>query len=109
MRHAIVPPYLLARIAAAQEPHLAHAAAAARATLAAQRGYHPARSRLMLSIDDAGALVAETAPAPDRTISDAQRREVLPGVRVRGEDDPPTRDLAVDQAFDGLGATFSFF
>lgn len=109
MRHAIVPPYLLARIAAAQEPHLAHAAAAARATLAAQRGYHPTRSRLMLSIDDAGSLVAETAPAPDRTISDAQRREVLPGVRVRGEDDPPTRDLAVDQAFDGLGATFYFF
>ena len=108
MRHAIVPPYLLARIAAAREPHLAHAAAAARATLDAQRDYRP-RSRLMLSIDEAGALVAETAPAPDRTIYDAQRREVLPGVRVRGEDDPPTDDIAVDEAFDGLGATFYFF
>ena len=109
MRHAIVPPYLLARIAAAREPHLAHAAAAARATLAAPREYRPARSRLRLSIDEAGTLVAETAPAPDRTISDAQGREVLPGVRVRGEDDPPTDDIAVDQAFDGLGATFDFF
>jgi Zn-dependent metalloprotease len=109
MRHAIVPPYLLARIAAAREPHLAHAAAAARATLEAQREYRPKRSRLRLTIDESGSLVADTAPAPDRTVFDAQRREVLPGVRVRGEDDPPTNDLAVDQAFDGLGATFEFF
>ena len=109
MRHAIVPPYLLARIAAAREPHLAHAAAAARATLAAQREYRPTRSRLRLTIDESGSLVAETAPAPDRTIYDAQGREVLPGMRVRGEDDPPTHEIAVDQAFDGLGATFEFF
>ena len=109
MRHAIVPPYLLARIAATREPHLAHAAAAARATLAAQREYRPTRSRLRLTIDESGSLVAETAPAPDRTIYDAQGRETLPGVRVRGEDDPPTNDIAVDQAFDGLGATFELF
>jgi len=109
MRHAIIPPYLLARVAAAQEPHLAHAAQAARATLAVEREYRPVRSRLRLSIDEAGALIAETAPAPDRTISDAGGRETLPGVQVRTEDDAPTGDLAVDQAFDGLGATFDFF
>lgn len=108
MRHAIVPPYLLARIAAAQEPRLARASAAAQATLAAPRGYEP-RSRVRLSIEEPGTLVMESAPAPDRTISDARNREVLPGVRVRGEDDPPTGDTAVDQAFDGLGATFDFF
>lgn len=107
MAHAIVPPYLLARIAAVQDPGFAKAAEAARATLALPRAYRPMRSRLRLSVED-GALVAEAAPAPDRTIFDAQRREVLPGVRVRGEDDPPTADLAVDEAFDGLGATFEF-
>ncbi|WP_133545203.1 M4 family metallopeptidase [Microbacterium sp. BK668] len=109
MRHAIVPPYLLARIAAATEPHLARAAEAARATLEGEREYRPSRSRLRLSIDEAGSLVAETGPAPDRTISDARNRETLPGVRVRGEDDPPTGDEAVDEAFDGLGATFDFY
>lgn len=109
MRHAIIPPYLLARLAAAREPHLAHAARAAQATLAAPREYRPVRSRLRLSIDETGSLVAEAAPAPDREISDAQRRETLPGIRVRGEDDPPTGDAAVDEAFDGLGATFDFF
>ncbi|GAA2984866.1 Zn-dependent metalloprotease [Microbacterium terrae] len=108
MVHAIVPPYLLARIAAAQEPHLARAAEAARQTLAAPREYRPERSRLRLSIEDGGTLVVEATPAPDREISDAERREVLPGTRVRGEDDPATGDDAVDEAFDGLGATFDF-
>ncbi len=106
---AIVPPYLLARIAAAQEPHLAHAAEAARATLAAPREYQPSRTRLELSIEEPGTLVFETAPAPDREISDAQQREALPGVVVRREGEPPTGDEAVDEAFDGLGATFDFF
>lgn len=108
MAHAIVPPYLLARIAAVQEPTWARAAEAARSTLAAPRDYRPVRSRLRLSIENDGTLVAETTPAPDREISDAQRREVLPGVRVRGEDDPATGDEAADEAFDGLGATFDF-
>ncbi|WP_404431960.1 M4 family metallopeptidase [Microbacterium lacus] len=109
MVHAIIPPYLLARIASVQEPSWAHAARAARATLAAPRTYRPVRTRLRLSIDEDGSLVAETAPAPDRTISDAQQRERLPGVRVRSEEDPATGDAAADEAFDGLGATFDFF
>lgn len=108
MAHAIVPPYLLARIAAVQEPTWARAAEAARSTLAAPRDYRPVRSRLRLSIEDGDTLVAEATPAPDREISDAQRQEVLPGVRVRGEDDPATGDAAADEAFDGLGATFDF-
>ena len=49
----------------------------------------------------------EGSPAPDRVISDAQHRETLPGVRVRGEDDPASDDVAVNQAFDGLGDTFA--
>ncbi|GAA1925673.1 M4 family metallopeptidase [Microbacterium aoyamense] len=108
MAHAIVPPYLLARIAAVQEPTWARAAEAARATLAVPRPYRPGRTRLRLSIEDGGTLVAEAAPAPDRTISDAQQRETLPGVRVRGEDDPATGDESVDEAFDGLGETYDF-
>ena len=109
MTHAFVPPYLLARIAAVREPEFQHAAAAARATLAAPRPYRPGRSRLELSIDESGALVAEAVPAPDRTIFDAGGREILPGTRVRGEDDPASGDAAVDEAFDGLGATFDFY
>jgi Zn-dependent metalloprotease len=105
--HAIVPPYLLARLAATQEPRLAAASEAARATLAAPRSYRPVRAQLDLSVEG-DALVVEASPNADRVISDAQGREELPGTRVRGEDDPPTGDAAADEAFDGLGATFSF-
>lgn len=106
-RHAIVPPFLLARIAESAPSTMARAAAAAARTLAAPRPPR-GRSRLRLSIEH-GALVAETSPAPDRVISDAGGVERLPGRRVRGEDEPPTGDAAADEAFDGLGATFDFF
>ena len=108
MTRAIIPPYLLARIAAVQEPTWARAADAARATLAAPLEYRPPRTRLRLSVEE-GALVLEAAPAAERIISDAQRREELPGATARREDDPATGDVAVDEAFDGLGATFDFF
>ena len=45
--YAIVPPYLLARLADAESPHLAVAAEAARATLATPRVYHP-RGRISM-------------------------------------------------------------
>jgi Zn-dependent metalloprotease len=67
------------------------------------------RSRIRMSVEEPGTLVFEGGPAPDRTISDARHLENLPGVRVRGEDDPPTGDADVDEAFDGLGATFDFY
>ncbi len=105
---AIIPPYLLSRLAATDAPHLARAAAAARATLAAPRRYLPVRATIDLSVDG-GALVVEASPAPDRVISDAEMREDLPGVRVRGEDDPVSADAAVNQAFDGLGSTFALY
>ena len=105
--YAIVPPYLLSRLADAEAPHLAVAAEAARQTLAVTRAYHATRANLEVSVEG-DALVFEGSPAPDRVISDAERRERLPGVRVRGEDDPATGDTAADQAFDGLGETFAF-
>ncbi len=106
--HWIVPPYLLARIAASERPGFARAADAAQRTLVAPRSYRPGRTRLTLSIDG-DALVAEATPAPDRTISDAHGTTTLPGTAVRREDDPPVEDTSVNEAFDGLGATFDLF
>jgi Zn-dependent metalloprotease len=108
MTQAIIPPFLLARLAETDEPRLARAAAAARATLAAGRPQRRVRARLRLSIDESGTLVAEAAPAPDRVVFDAGNTERLPGAIVRNEDDPETGDAAADEAFDGLGATFDF-
>jgi Zn-dependent metalloprotease len=106
-RCAIVPPYLLARIAASDHPSFTHAAEAAQRTLLAPRPYRP-RTRLTLSIDG-DTLIAEATSAPDRTVSDAQHRTTLPGVTVRREDDPPVADASVNQAYDGLGWTFDLF
>ena len=100
--HGIIPAYLLARLA--ESGRFPRAADAARQTLLA--GRPPFRARITLSIDAEGSLVAELTDAPNRTISDAQNTETLPGVVVRGEDDDPVQDAAVNEAFDGLGATF---
>lgn len=98
----VVPSYLLARLA--ESGRFPKAAAAARQTLTA--GRPPFRARIDLSIDENGDLVAQLSDAPNRTISDAGNTQQLPGAVVRTEDDEPVADTAVNEAFDGLGATF---
>ncbi|MGP6170406.1 M4 family metallopeptidase [Microbacterium sp. A204] len=100
--HGIIPTYLLARLA--QSSRFTKAADAARQTLLAGRPQF--RARINLSIDENGDLVAELTDAPNRTISDAGGTEKLPGIVVRTEDERPVADSAVNEAFDGLGATF---
>ena len=98
----IVPPYLLARIAAVPETRWERAAHAARATLEVHREYRPAPAaapRIRSAVS--------STPAAPREIADAQHREELPGVVVRREGEPPTADAVVDEAYDGLGATAS--
>ncbi|WAC68012.1 M4 family metallopeptidase [Microbacterium sp. SL75] len=108
MTPGIVPPFLLDRLASTDDPRMARAAEAARKTLAVPRPARPTRARLRLSIEG-DTLVAETAPVPDRVVSDAANTENLPGRRVRSEDDAPSGDAAVDEAYDGLGETYDFF
>lgn len=43
------------------------------------------------------------------TVYDAEHSQQLPGRRVRGEGDPPSADVAVNEAFDGLADTWDFF
>ncbi|MGM7680319.1 M4 family metallopeptidase [Microbacterium sp. A94] len=100
--HGIVPAYLLARVA--QSGRFTKAADAARQTLLA--GRPPFRARINLSIDEHGDLIAELTDAPNRTISDAQNTEKLPGLVVRSEGEAAVDDTTVNEAFDGLGATF---
>ncbi|MDF2492310.1 MAG: peptidase, partial [Microbacterium sp.] len=102
IRQGIVPAYLLVRLA--QSTRFPRAADAARQTLTV--GRPPLRARIDLSIDASGNLVAELSDAPARTISDARNTEDLPGAPVRREDDGPVADQAVNEAYDGLGATF---
>lgn len=44
-----------------------------------------------------------------RNVYNANNGTSLPGTLARGEGDPATGDLAVDEAYDGSGATYTFF
>jgi Zn-dependent metalloprotease len=48
-------------------------------------------------------------PHKERSISNASHTEKIPGVKSRGEGQGPTGDAAVDEAYDGLGATFDLY
>jgi Zn-dependent metalloprotease len=50
-----------------------------------------------------------TPPSPKRTIHDAGHSQNLPGKLLRSEGQSPVTDTAVNQAYDGLGDTFSFY
>ncbi|TPW76417.1 M4 family metallopeptidase [Schumannella soli] len=104
----IVPPFLLSRIAEAESARLAVAPRAARRTLALTDTTGRRRAAITFSVDGDD-LVAELTDQPDRTIADAQGSELLPGTVVRKEGDEPSGDVAVDEAYDGLGATFDLF
>jgi Zn-dependent metalloprotease len=49
------------------------------------------------------------APVKQRTIFTAGNTETLPGSPVRTEGAPATGDVAVDEAYDGLGHTWDFY
>jgi Zn-dependent metalloprotease len=112
--HAIVPPWLLDRIAAA-DPQYPTAAEAARRSLlrdAPMREWRNATEAPPFVEHDeepqTPSILAESA-RPDRRISDAGGEETLPGRLVRREGEPPTGDAAADEAYDGLGETFRLF
>jgi Zn-dependent metalloprotease len=44
-----------------------------------------------------------------RTIFDASQGTQLPGKLARGEGDPPSDDVTVNEAYDGSGATYDFY
>ncbi|MCM6763679.1 M4 family metallopeptidase [Rathayibacter sp. ZW T2_19] len=113
MRRTVVPPYLLVRIAHLDDPAFARAARAASRSLEQDLPFR--RVRPGEPSPDRGAPTATATPSPrnrvaalQRTISDAQTTETLPGVTVRTEGQPVTGDVAVDEAYDGLGAMSAF-
>ena len=109
VRCGIVPPYLLEALATSGQPHLEERA---RETLrldqlryeerARERALRP-EPRVSRSANRA------TSESPNRVIHDAENSTTLPGTKVRGEGDPATGDTAVNEAYDGLGATWELW
>ena len=99
---SVLPPYLLEEIAARAEGELAERA---RRTLELDGEMRAARVGRTPAVGTA----APGEPNPRRTVSDAHQTRTLPGTPVRREGDPSTGDPAVDEAYDGLGATWTLF
>ncbi|WP_250290619.1 M4 family metallopeptidase [Frankia sp. CiP1_Cm_nod1] len=109
--HCIVPPDLLARIvregeteeeraAALRTLQLDHSFRLARAETAARSGGREARPTTF----------GRQGGRPQRTIYDQHHQEIqTPGTPVRSEGQPATGDPAVDEAYDGFGATYDFY
>ena len=104
---SIIPPYVLQRLSQAEDPQRRSAAEAARRALAELPPLYAARS--IPGGLPPRSLRPEALPGLHREVADAQGRETLPGIPVRSEGDAPIGDAAVDEAYDGLGATYSLF
>jgi len=98
----IVPPYILQSIALKGDKRQQ---AAAWATLTDSEQFRGGRRILTVL-----APLASTATGTKRrTIYDARHGYALPGRLVRAERDPKSKDVAVNEAYDGSGATYDFF
>jgi Thermolysin metallopeptidase, alpha-helical domain/Thermolysin metallopeptidase, catalytic domain len=104
----IVPPYLVDRLA---ERAGGEHQRALRTTAGLDLALRAARVAARASAAPAGepASPATGEPAPRRTISDTHSSTTLPGDVVRAEGGEPAGDPAADEAYDGLGATWSLY
>jgi Zn-dependent metalloprotease len=97
---SILPPYILDAIVENGTPEQRRRALATLAVSERMRGRRQAMTHL---------LAAVPAGRKRRTVYDAGQTTRLPGVLVRGEDDPASGDPAVDEAFDGAGTTYDLY
>ncbi|MEO7269364.1 MAG: protealysin inhibitor emfourin [Knoellia sp.] len=108
---SIVPPYLLEALATSGDPAVE---LRARETLRIDqlRYEQHAREHALRSSGAAASRSANRATtddAPNRLIHDAKNGTTLPGTPVRAEGEPATNDVAVTEAYGGLGATWELW
>jgi Zn-dependent metalloprotease len=101
----IVPPHILAHIARTPTPATRRLADWALHTLLLSERVRGER----LGLGAIAPLAVTPAGEKRRTIYDARNREELPGTLVRGEGDPAGKDAAVNEAYEGAGATWDLF
>lgn len=110
-RHSIfciLPPHILSNIArygSSQEREFALKTLAADQTMRTNR----LTFSLLGGLQAPHPAAALASPQEKRSIYDAGQTQDLPGNLARGEGQPPVADVAVNQAYDGLGDTFTFY
>jgi Zn-dependent metalloprotease len=110
-RHSIfcvIPPYVLDQIAQNGTPQQRAAALRTKSVDNTFRALRLAGAAAKATQPQTAA-TAVVPPGKRRSIYTAAHTETLPGTLVRGEGQAPVGDVAVNEAYDGLGATFDFF
>ncbi|OZI59630.1 M4 family metallopeptidase [Bordetella genomosp. 11] len=102
-RHAVVPPYLLNRLARQGSPHV-RACATTTLTLIGDDGSLRGAAQAL-----ARTPAARPADGAARRVHTAEGGTALPGRPVRAEGQAATGDPATDEAYDYLGATHALF
>jgi Zn-dependent metalloprotease len=99
----ILPPYMLREIARNGTPEQRERAAR---TLLATEQF---RARRAVLTEHPALARRAVAAGKQRQVYSADYGSSLPGRLVRGEGNPPTGDRAVDEAYDGAGATYDLY
>ncbi|MCL4530131.1 MAG: M4 family metallopeptidase [Chloroflexi bacterium] len=101
--HCIIPPHMLDSI-------LANGNAAQRKLaldcIGISGGIRGHRQALMSAV---AYLTPLTAPGKHRTVYTANNGSSLPGQQMRDEGQPPSSDVAVNEAYDGAGLTYDLY
>jgi Zn-dependent metalloprotease len=104
----IVPPYVLDEITQRGTPQQRAAALRTKAVDNTFRALRVATQAARFAPQRSAAPAPLVTPQKRRTIYSAGNTQNLPGTLVRAEGQSPTGDTVVDEAYDGLGATFDF-
>ncbi len=106
-RHSIfciLPPHMLNQIAQNGTPEQRDLALRTIATTG-----HMRAQRNMWQAAVAASMTAVPVGNKQREVYDAKNGSSLPGSLVRGENDAPSGDVSVNEAFDGAGATYDLY
>lgn len=106
MHCTLVPPYILQALAKHGDPAVRDAAIS---TLGFDRTFAVNRLIGDRARQEAVRAAAPAAPRLHRLIHDAHHLETLPGALVRSEGDAASTDVAVNEAYDGLGDTWKLY
>jgi Zn-dependent metalloprotease len=101
--NCILPPHILKNIATKGTPGQKNLAIDTLKLSAQMRGQRQALA------DFNAATFRVAAGGKDRVIYDARNGSTLPGTVVRKEGEPPSADLAVNEAYDGSGVTYDLY
>ncbi|MGN6445459.1 M4 family metallopeptidase [Amnibacterium sp.] len=102
----LVPPYILQALARHEDPAVRDAAIH---TLGFDKTFAVNRLLGATTMRSAKRAAAPVTARLHRLIHDAHGQEDLPGELVRSEGDPASTDVAVNEAYDGLGDTWKLY